>query len=141
MKKRKLPDWATGGLKKVLKKILNSSHLETSMCGIVSAIARHNIVPVLIEGLRRLEYRGYDSCGIAVLTDGAPRRVRSIARVEDLAAQVEKAGFAVESDLRIPAGRRTARQFRIMRIRFFHVKQLRWLITASSKIMKRCAKL
>src|SRR5260364_47278 len=80
MKKRKLPDWATGGLKKVLKKILNSSHLETSMCGIVSAIARHNIVPVLIEGLRRLEYRGYDS--------------RSIARVEDLAAQVEKAGFA-----------------------------------------------
>src|SRR5260364_316108 len=75
MKKRKLPDWATGGLKKVLKKILNSSHLETSMCGIVSAIARHNIVPVLIEGLRRLEYRGYDSCGIAVLTDGAPRRV------------------------------------------------------------------
>ncbi|CCD28695.1 Glucosamine--fructose-6-phosphate aminotransferase (isomerizing) (Hexosephosphate aminotransferase) (D-fructose-6-phosphate amidotransferase) (GFAT) (L-glutamine-D-fructose-6-phosphate amidotransferase) (Glucosamine-6-phosphate synthase) [Candidatus Glomeribacter gigasporarum BEG34] len=64
------------------------------MCGIVSAIARHNIVPVLIEGLRRLEYRGYDSCGIAVLTDGAPRRVRSIARVEDLAAQVEKAGFA-----------------------------------------------
>src|SRR5260364_179078 len=72
MKKRKLPDWATGGLKKVLKKILNSSHLETSMCGIVSAIARHNIVPVLIEGLRRLEYRGYDSCGIAVLTHGAP---------------------------------------------------------------------
>src|SRR5260363_34323 len=94
MKKRKLPDWATGGLKKVLKKILNSSHLETSMCGIVSAIARHNIVPVLIEGLRRLEYRGYDSCGIAVLTDGAPSRVRSLARVEDLAAQVKKAGFA-----------------------------------------------
>src|SRR5260363_475305 len=94
MKKRKLPDWATGGLKKVLKKILNSRHLETSMCVIVSAIARHNIVPVSIEGLRRLEYRGYDSCGIAVLTDGALRRVRSIARVEDLAAQVEKAGFA-----------------------------------------------
>src|SRR5260363_399929 len=141
MKKRKLPDWATGGLKKVLKKILNSSHLETSMCGIVSAIARHNIVPVLIEGLRRLEYRGYDSCGIAVLTDGAPRRVRASRALKTWRRKSKRLVLPVESDLRIPAGRRTARQFRIMRIRFFHVKQLRWLITASSKIMKRCAKL
>src|SRR5260363_90267 len=128
MKKRKLPDWATGGLKKVLKKILNSSHLETSMCGIVSAIARHNIVPVLIEGLRRLEYRGYAACA-------ASRALKTWRR------KSKRLVLPVESDLRIPAGRRTARQFRIMRIRFFHVKQLRWLITASSKIMKRCAKL
>ena len=37
------------------------------MCGIVGAVAERNIVPILLEGLRRLEYRGYDSCGIAYL--------------------------------------------------------------------------
>ena len=60
------------------------------MCGIVGACAQRNIVPVLVEGLRRLEYRGYDSCGVAVLTDGAPRRARSVARVADLDAQVHE---------------------------------------------------
>ncbi|WP_176015534.1 glutamine--fructose-6-phosphate transaminase (isomerizing) [Burkholderia sp. BCC0398] len=58
------------------------------MCGIVGAVAQRNIVPVLIEGLRRLEYRGYDSCGVAVLEPGAPKRARSVARVADLDAQV-----------------------------------------------------
>ena len=57
------------------------------MCGIVGAVAQRNIVPVLIEGLRRLEYRGYDSCGIAVYADGALRRARSVARVAELDAQ------------------------------------------------------
>ena len=60
------------------------------MCGIVGAAARRDIVPVLIEGLRRLEYRGYDSCGVAVLGAGALERVRSVARVEDLAGQVRR---------------------------------------------------
>ncbi|HXZ10742.1 MAG TPA: class II glutamine amidotransferase, partial [Paraburkholderia sp.] len=58
------------------------------MCGIVGAVAQRNIVPVLIEGLRRLEYRGYDSCGVAVLAHGEPRRARSVARVADLDDQV-----------------------------------------------------
>ena len=58
------------------------------MCGIVGAAARRDIVPVLIEGLRRLEYRGYDSCGVAVLGDGRLGRVVSVARVADLAARV-----------------------------------------------------
>ena len=40
------------------------------MCGIVGAVAERNIVPILMEGLRRLEYRGYDSAGIAVLNAG-----------------------------------------------------------------------
>ncbi|AUT69400.1 glutamine--fructose-6-phosphate transaminase (isomerizing) [Paraburkholderia hospita] len=61
------------------------------MCGIVGAVAREDIVPVLVEGLRRLEYRGYDSCGVAVLSDGSPRRARSIARVSDLRDQVREA--------------------------------------------------
>jgi glucosamine--fructose-6-phosphate aminotransferase (isomerizing) len=60
------------------------------MCGIVGATSRRDIVPVLVEGLRRLEYRGYDSCGIAVMKDGRIERVVSIARVADLSAQIDK---------------------------------------------------
>jgi glucosamine--fructose-6-phosphate aminotransferase (isomerizing) len=60
------------------------------MCGIVGAVAQRNIVSILVEGLRRLEYRGYDSCGVAVLSGGAPRRARSVARVADLDAQVRE---------------------------------------------------
>ena len=58
------------------------------MCGIVGAVASRNIVPVLVEGLRRLEYRGYDSCGVAVHRNGL-ERARSTSRVADLAAQVD----------------------------------------------------
>ncbi len=65
------------------------------MCGIVGAVATRDITPVLVEGLRRLEYRGYDSCGVALLTDGgALTRSRSTARVADLDAQVKKTGLA-----------------------------------------------
>jgi glucosamine--fructose-6-phosphate aminotransferase (isomerizing) len=59
------------------------------MCGIVGAIGARNITPVLVEGLKRLEYRGYDSCGVAVLQDGVLRRSRSIQRVAELEAQTE----------------------------------------------------
>ncbi len=55
------------------------------MCGIVGAIADRNIVPVLIEGLRRLEYRGYDSAGVAVLNaSGHLRRLRTVGKVKAL---------------------------------------------------------
>jgi glucosamine--fructose-6-phosphate aminotransferase (isomerizing) len=54
------------------------------MCGIVAAVAQRNVVPILIEGLRRLEYRGYDSAGVAVI-NGELRRVRSCGRVAQLA--------------------------------------------------------
>ncbi len=61
------------------------------MCGIVGAVSTRNIVPVLVQGLQRLEYRGYDSCGVAVhAAAGELRRVRGIARVADLAAQCER---------------------------------------------------
>jgi len=53
------------------------------MCGIVGAVAQRNIVPVLIEGLKKLEYRGYDSAGIAVV-NGTMARVRAVGRVADL---------------------------------------------------------
>ena len=50
------------------------------MCGIVGAIARRDVVPVLIEGLKRLEYRGYDSAGIATIHDGVMDRRRAPTR-------------------------------------------------------------
>ena len=58
------------------------------MCGIVAAVSSRNCVTILVEGLRRLEYRGYDSCGVAVHQDGKLRRARSTARVAELAANV-----------------------------------------------------
>ncbi|BCX81202.1 glutamine---fructose-6-phosphate transaminase (isomerizing) [Methylomarinovum caldicuralii] len=59
------------------------------MCGIVGAIAQRNVVPILIEGLRRLEYRGYDSAGVAVIQDGEIRRRRKQGKVAELAAAIE----------------------------------------------------
>lgn len=59
------------------------------MCGIVAAAARRNIVPVLLEGLRKLEYRGYDSAGLAVLGQAGLQRLRSVGRVVELTAQAE----------------------------------------------------
>jgi glucosamine--fructose-6-phosphate aminotransferase (isomerizing) len=57
------------------------------MCGIVGAVAQRDIVPILLEGLKRLEYRGYDSCGVAVHHQGL-KRSRSVSRVAELEAQV-----------------------------------------------------
>jgi glutamine---fructose-6-phosphate transaminase (isomerizing) len=61
------------------------------MCGIVGAVAKRNITPVLLEGLKRLEYRGYDSCGVAVHLDGKLTRARSTSRVAELEDQVREA--------------------------------------------------
>jgi glucosamine--fructose-6-phosphate aminotransferase (isomerizing) len=56
------------------------------MCGIVAAAAAQNIVPALVEGLKKLEYRGYDSAGLAVITGSGIERVRSVGRVAELEA-------------------------------------------------------
>jgi glucosamine--fructose-6-phosphate aminotransferase (isomerizing) len=64
------------------------------MCGIVGAVSARNIVPVLVEGLKRLEYRGYDSCGVAVHQGGQLQRTRSTARVQELDAQIQVDGIA-----------------------------------------------
>ena len=66
------------------------------MCGIVGAVANRNVVSTLIEGLSRLEYRGYDSAGIAVLNASGIERVRAVGRV---AAMTEKASEAKLSGL------------------------------------------
>ena len=62
------------------------------MCGIVGAVARRNVVPILMEGLRRLEYRGYDSAGIAVV-NGKLQRLRSTGRVAQLGQLVDETGL------------------------------------------------
>ena len=64
------------------------------MCGIVGGVSPRNIVPVLVEGLKRLEYRGYDSCGVAVHQDGRLQRARSTARVAELLAHVGSEGLS-----------------------------------------------
>ena len=72
------------------------------MCGIVGAVSTRNIVPLLVQGLQRLEYRGYDSCGVAVhaaepagaVPGTRLKRLRGIARVADLGAQAESQGLA-----------------------------------------------
>jgi glucosamine--fructose-6-phosphate aminotransferase (isomerizing) len=63
------------------------------MCGIVGAIADRDVVPVLIEGLKRLEYRGYDSAGIAVVEHDDVRRVRRTGRVAEMEAAALAEGF------------------------------------------------
>jgi glutamine---fructose-6-phosphate transaminase (isomerizing) len=64
------------------------------MCGIVAAVSTKNIIPVLLEGLRRLEYRGYDSCGVAVHQGGELKRARSTSRVAELEANVNADGIS-----------------------------------------------
>ena len=66
------------------------------MCGIVGAIADRDVVPVLIEGLKRLEYRGYDSAGIAVLDGQEVRRVRRTGRVSEMEAAAQAEGFQAQ---------------------------------------------
>ena len=59
------------------------------MCGIVGGIAKKNIVPILLEGLKKLEYRGYDSAGLALLDTAGIQRVRANGRVAQLESAAE----------------------------------------------------
>ena len=75
------------------------------MCGIVGAIAQRNITPILLEGLRRLEYRGYDSAGVAVMTAARQiQRVRATGKVAELeeALRTDPATGALSFPERLP---------------------------------------
>lgn len=111
------------------------------MCGIVGAVAERNITAILIEGLKRLEYRGYDSAGLAVLTQaGELERRRRIGKVSELQAAV--AADPLVGQLGIahtrwathgaPTEGNATRTSRAM-------KWL-WCTTASSKTTKSCAR-
>ncbi|HFD11336.1 MAG TPA: glutamine--fructose-6-phosphate transaminase (isomerizing) [Crenotrichaceae bacterium] len=64
------------------------------MCGIVGAVAQRNVVPILTEGLRRLEYRGYDSAGIAVIDSDEIKRARHLGKVAELEKLLAQSPFS-----------------------------------------------
>ena len=106
------------------------------MCGIVGAVARRNIVPILLEGLRKLEYRGYDSAGLAVV-NGGMHRLRSVGRVASL-TEMAGPGQGCRATLasRIRAGPRMGRRPSATRTPMSATTGWRWCITASSKTTK-----
>ncbi len=63
------------------------------MCGIVAAVAQRDVAPILIAGLKALEYRGYDSAGLAVLDDGQLQRLRAKGKVREVESLYEAASF------------------------------------------------
>ena len=67
---------------------------ELYMCGIVGVVAERNAVPILMEGLRRLEYRGYDSAGLAVIDAGRLARLRTVGKVKILQQALDAAPIA-----------------------------------------------
>ena len=69
------------------------------MCGIVAAVADRNIIPVLLEGLRKLEYRGYDSAGLALIDESGLRRLRAVGRVAELTAQADETAVAGQTGI------------------------------------------
>lgn len=64
------------------------------MCGIVGAVAQRDVVDILVEGLRRLEYRGYDSAGVAIIEGGSLRRIRRLGKVQELAEALTETPLA-----------------------------------------------
>lgn len=69
------------------------------MCGIVGGVAKRDVVPILMQGLSRLEYRGYDSCGVAVHDNNGLFRARSVDRVAELQHQLDITGFAGQTGI------------------------------------------
>ena len=62
------------------------------MCGIVGYIGNREIASVLVDGLKRLEYRGYDSCGVAIMEDQVPKLVRTVGRIGTLEEKLAQSG-------------------------------------------------
>ncbi|MEC4727222.1 glutamine--fructose-6-phosphate transaminase (isomerizing) [Shewanella sp. D64] len=60
------------------------------MCGIVGAVAQRDVAEILVEGLKRLEYRGYDSAGVAVIKDGELKTTRRVGKVQELSAALDE---------------------------------------------------
>ena len=72
------------------------------MCGIVGGIYKNNIVPVLVDGLKRLEYRGYDSAGVVVLSDDNQlNRARAVGKVVNLEKNIQEKKAPIEGTIGI----------------------------------------
>ena len=112
------------------------------MCGIVGGVTDRNIVPILIEGLKRLEYRGYDSAGIAVLDEHRPsaapaHRRQGAGAGTGAGADADQSGTSAS---RTRAGPRTACRASAMPIRMFRATDWRSCTTASSRTTRSCAR-
>ena len=110
------------------------------MCGIVGILGREPVAAHLVDALKRLEYRGYDSAGVATLDHGALGRRRAEGKLAALEARLAKrAARRAISASATPAGRRTAGRPRTTRIRTRPTAS-RSCTTASSRISASCAR-
>lgn len=108
------------------------------MCGIVGAVAQRDVAEILVQGLRRLEYRGYDSAGVAVVdSDKQLTRLRRLGKVQELADAVEAAQVAGGTGIAHTRWATHGEPLRSMLTPIFLVT-LRWYTTALSKTMKCC---
>jgi glucosamine--fructose-6-phosphate aminotransferase (isomerizing) len=108
------------------------------MCGIVGVLGNHEVAPIIVEALKRLEYRGYDSAGIATINDEGRldrrRAVGKLINLSDLLVHQPLPGKAAT-----PAGPPMARRQRATPIPTAPAASASF-ITASSKISENCAK-
>lgn len=105
------------------------------MCGIVAAVANHHVLNTLVQGLQRLEYRGYDSAGVAVLNDdGQLTRVRKVGKVAALEAALAQQPALAKWALPIPAWPPMAAS--AMRTRTCRANTWPWCTMALLKTMK-----
>jgi glucosamine--fructose-6-phosphate aminotransferase (isomerizing) len=86
------------------------------VCGIIGYIGHEQALPILIQGLHRLEYRGYDSAGVALLEDGNLCRVRGQGKVEGLASKLSQGQFTSTLAWAILGGRRMGNRLKRMPI-------------------------
>ena len=97
------------------------------MCGIIGVIGHNKVSSLLIEGLKRLEYRGYDSAGIATLLNGKIDRRRSLGKIENLKKLLKKVLLKEMLELGIPDGQHMAFQAKQMPT-LIQVEMLQWFI-------------
>ncbi len=109
------------------------------MCGIVGAVAQRDVVDILVEGLRRLEYRGYDSAGVAVVNgSGELQRLRRLGKVKELSDAVKATPTPGGTGIAHTRWQHTVNRASAMHIHMYQMKLL-LCTTALLKITRPCA--
>jgi len=118
---------------------MTNNTMGKDMCGIVGILAERPVADLLIDGLRRLEYRGYDSAGIATLVKGEIQTRRAVGKLQSLADKLQKEPLRGTVGIVTRAGRRMAARAKTMRILIFRTRSPS-STTASSKTTANCAR-